>query len=30
MEFRKLTDVLPLISIDCGLPLRDIYRRVTF
>ena len=29
-EFRKLTDVLPLISIECALPLRDIYRRVTF
>ena len=29
-EFRKLTDVLPLISIDCALPLRDIYRRVPF
>ena len=29
-EFRKLTNVLPLISIDCALPLRDIYRRATF
>ena len=29
-EFRELTDVLPLISIDCTLPLQDIYRRVTF
>ena len=29
-EFRELTDVLQLISIDCALPLRDIYRRVTF
>ena len=29
-EFRKLTDVLPLTSINCVLPLRDIYRRVTF
>ena len=29
-EFRKLTDVLPLISIECALPLRGIYRRVTF
>lgn len=29
-EFRTLTDVLPLISIDCALPLQDIYRRVTF
>ncbi len=29
-EFRKLTDVLPLTSINCTLPLRDIYRRVTF
>jgi len=29
-EFRKLTDVLLLTSIDCTLPLRDIYRRVTF
>ena len=28
-EFRELTDVLPLISIDCTLPLQDIYRRVT-
>lgn len=29
-EFRKLTDVLPLFSINCALPLRDIYRRVPF
>ncbi len=29
-EFRKLTDVLLLTSINCAFPLRDIYRRVTF
>ena len=29
-ELRELTDVLSLISIDCALPLQDIYRRVTF
>ena len=29
-ELRELTDVLSLISIDCVLPLQDIYRRVTF
>ena len=29
-ECRELTDVLPLTSIDCALPLGDIYRRVTF
>ena len=28
-ELRELTDVLSLISIDCALPLQDIYRRVT-
>ena len=27
-EFRRYEDVLPLISIGCELPLRDIYRRV--
>ena len=27
-EFRALEDVLPLVSIGCELPLRDIYRRV--
>ena len=29
-EFRTLTDVLPLISINCALRLQDIYRRVPF
>lgn len=27
-EYRKYEDVLPLVSIGCELPLRDIYRRV--
>jgi Uma2 family endonuclease len=27
-EFHTYKDVLPLVSIDCKLPLRDIYRRV--
>lgn len=27
-EFQRYEDVLPLISVDCELPLRDIYRRV--
>ena len=27
-EFRELDDVLPLVSIECTLPLRAIYRRV--
>ena len=27
-EFRSYEDVLPLVSIGCELPLRDIYRRV--
>ena len=27
-EFRRYEDVLPLVSIGCELPLRDIYRRV--
>ena len=29
-EFRALEDVLSIVSIGCELPLRDIYRRVTF
>ena len=29
IEFRAPEDVLPLISIGCQIPLRDIYRRVT-
>ena len=29
-EFSALTDMLPLVSIDCALLLQDIYRRVTF
>lgn len=29
-EFRSLEDVLTLISIECELPLRDIYTRVKF
>lgn len=28
-EFRRYEDVLPLVSIGCELPLRDIYRRVS-
>ena len=28
IEFRRYEDVLPLVSIGCELPLRDIYRRV--
>lgn len=27
-EFRRYEDVLPLVSVNCELPLRDIYRRV--
>lgn len=27
-EFRRYEDVLPLVSIGCELPVRDIYRRV--
>ena len=29
-EFRSLDDVLRLLSINCELPLREIYERVTF
>ena len=29
IEFREPEDVLPLTSIECQIPLRDIYRRVT-
>lgn len=29
-EFRELDEVLPLTSIDCRLPLSEIYDRVTF
>lgn len=29
-EFLKLDDVMPLISIECELPLQDIYTRIEF
>ena len=29
-EFRTLADVVPLLSIQCELPLRHVYRRVRF
>ena len=29
-EFQKLDDVAPVLSIECELLLRHIYRRVTF
>ena len=29
-EFRTLTDVVPLLSIQCELPLQHVYRRVKF
>lgn len=29
-EFRALTDIVPLLSIQCELPLQHVYRRVKF
>jgi hypothetical protein len=30
IEWRGLEDTLSLASLDCGVPLRDVYERVNF